>query len=109
MQNTSLSNLTAAQLRRALDIRERIDALEKEMNSLLGAIEPPQSTGVAHGPKKVMSASAKAKIAAAAKARWAPIREQKSPTSPTVATKPKPTVSAAVRARIAAAARERWA
>jgi hypothetical protein len=70
--NTSLANLTVQQLKRAAALKERIQKLEKELMNLLGAAAPSAAKA---GPKKRhMSASAKARISAAAKARWAKIK-----------------------------------
>ena len=65
-----LSSLTTAQLRYAADLKEKIDALTKELTSILGA------SVSAKAPKKKggMSAAAKAKLSAATKARWAKIK-----------------------------------
>ena len=54
-----------------------------------------------------MSAAGRARIVAAAKARWAKVKEKKSNTAP--AQKPKRQMSAAARAKISAAAKARWA
>jgi hypothetical protein len=66
-------DLSAKQLRRAAQIKDMIDRLQRGLGRLLGG-------GVANGrsatktPRKrrrKMSAAARAKISAAAKARWA--------------------------------------
>jgi CelD/BcsL family acetyltransferase involved in cellulose biosynthesis len=99
-----ISNLSAQQLRQAASIKDRIDALQTELEKLFG-----ESTKLAQeAPKgrREMSASARAKIGAAQKARWAKANGK-------TATKPVKTgrrkMSAAGRARIAAAAKARWA
>jgi hypothetical protein len=95
-----LSSLTATQLRRAADLKEKIDALNKEMASILGAPAPVS----AKAPKKrKMSRAGRAKIAAAQKARWAKVKG----TKPAKAKKRK--MSAAAKAKISAAAKARWA
>jgi hypothetical protein len=80
-----LRNFSSAQLKRALQIREQIEVLEQELGNLGGAEQPLKkrrsklvkriktttSSNEAPKKKRVMSASAKAKIAAAQKARWA--------------------------------------
>ncbi|MGO9477806.1 MAG: hypothetical protein ACLQAH_13440 [Limisphaerales bacterium] len=53
-----------------------------------------------------MSAAGRAKIAAAARARWARVKGAKKPAK--AASKPRRKMSAAGRAKIAAAARARW-
>jgi hypothetical protein len=61
-------SLSASQLRNAATLKERIQSFEKELHQLLGA---PIKTITPSAPKKkfTMSAAAKAKISAAAKAR----------------------------------------
>ena len=56
--------------------------------------------------KRKMSAAGRAKIAAAARARWAKVKGQKPDTKPVKKARRK--MSAASRAKIAAAARARW-
>ena len=92
----SISNLSADQLRRAAAIKEQIDALENELGRILGG-----AAGSGSG-KRVMSASARARIAAAQKARWAKVKGN-------AGGKPRRRMSAKARAKIAAAARARWA
>ena len=98
-----LSSLTATQLRRAADIKEKIDALNKEMASILGA---PDSISGKAPRKRKMSRAGRAKIAAAQKARWAKIKRAK-PTAKAPAKRRK--MSAAAKAKISAAAKARWA
>lgn len=68
--NNTLSGLSSAQLRRATAIKERIETLEQELNSLLGVSEAPTDGPVVRRRRK-MSAEAREKIAAAQRARWA--------------------------------------
>ena len=73
--NSILNNLSAPQLRKAAALREKIDGLEKELNQLFGSPSEPRTNriDVAVGRKRgrrTMTAAARAKIAAAAKARW---------------------------------------
>jgi len=67
----SIIDLTPGQLKRAASMKEQIEALNKELQSLLGG---SPASGAA--PKKThkMSASVKKKIAAAQKARWAKLK-----------------------------------
>ncbi len=105
-----LARLSVAQLNKAVRIKERIEALEAELTSILGASESTASVGGSEGGvrrRRKMSASARAKIAAAQRARWARVNAGK-PASEKPA-KGKRTMSAAARAKIAAAARARWA
>jgi len=95
-----IESLSAQELRRAATIKERIDSLQEELGRLLGSPMSPGSKG-----RRTMSATARAKIAAAQKARWAKVKGGgKEPTKPG-----RRKMSAAARARIAAAAKARWA
>jgi len=72
----SLRDLTVAQLKKATAIKERMEQLERELTAILGIPEPLTVGGIVRRRKK-MSAAARAKISAAAKARWAKIRAGK--------------------------------
>ena len=63
-------NLSAAQLRRAAALQEKIEAMQAELASLLGS-SAPSGAGKPAKKKRTMSAAARKKIAAAQKARWA--------------------------------------
>ena len=97
-----MTHLSASQLRHAADIKDKIESLQKELARLLG------STDGAAAPRKrrKMSAAARAKIAAAARVRWAKVKGRKSAAKPVEKARRK--MSAAGRAKIAAAARARW-
>lgn len=78
--NTPLANLSAQQLRRAAAIKEKIESLQKELLQIFGAPQQTSTTPAASPPKRKkrrMSATARAKISAAAKARWAKIKGAK--------------------------------
>lgn len=62
-----LMTLTPAKLRQAAEIREKIDGLQHEFDELLNV------TPNVAAPKRFMSASARRKIAAAQRKRWAAI------------------------------------
>lgn len=94
-----MSSLSAEQLRRAAAIKDQIDTLENELGKILGGAAVSGSTS---GGKRVMSASARARIAAAQKARWAKVKGNGGG-----GTRRK--MSPAARAKIAAAAKARWA
>jgi hypothetical protein len=102
-------NLTPQQLRRAADVKERIDVLEKELSQLLGApTSAPAPAAAAAAPKrKKISAAGIARIRAAQKARWAAVKKGKAPGKPAPQRRRK--LSAAGRARLVALARARWA
>ncbi len=99
--SNNLSTLTTAQLRRAADLKDKIEALNKELASILGGAAP---VTVRAFKKRGMSAAVRAKMAAAQKARWAKIKKGKPTVKPA-----KRKMSAAARAKIAAAQKMRWA
>ena len=105
MSNQLLS-LSTAQLRHAADLQEKIEALNQELASILGASAPAPFEALAR--KGGMSAAGRAKIAAAQKARWAKAKAVK-PTIKSVVPAKRRGMSAAARAKIAAAAKARWA
>ena len=101
-------DLTVNQLKRAAAIKERIEALNKELRGILGA---SAKSGAALTKKRTMSASVKKKIAAAQKARWANLRRAKPATqsvNPAAKAKKK-TMSAAARAKLSAKLKAYWA
>ncbi len=96
-----LMNITSQDLRRAADLKERIEALQSELSALLAGTEPaPQRRG-----KKGMSAAGRARIAAAQRARWARL---KTTTNGAAMPKRRRTMSAAAKAKLAQVARARW-
>jgi methionyl-tRNA synthetase len=103
--SSSITNLSAQQLRRAANIKDKIQSLENELGRILGA-STKSSNAVAPKKKRKMSAAGRAKIAAAARARWAKVKGQKPAAKPVKQARRK--MSAASRAKIAAAARARW-
>ena len=110
----SIINLTPSQLRHAADLQEQIEALQNQLAGIttVGGTTPSPAKP-AKPAKRTMSASARAKIRAAQKARWAAIRAGKPAAAKAAAAKPakkgRRKMSAEGRARIAAAARARWA
>jgi len=97
------------QLRKAANIQEKIQSLQKELGQLLGSYD---ETAVTEAPRKKrkkgrMSAAGRAAIRAAQKARWARIKGTVPSAKP--ALKPKIKRSAAWRAAVSAAAKARWA
>ena len=104
-----------AQLKQAVTIAEQIEKLQAELARLVGG-----SSSVASSPsaataaplkkpgKRTMSPAARAKIGAAAKARWAKVKGAATAKAP-AAPKKKRKLSPEGRARIVAAAKARWA
>jgi hypothetical protein len=99
----SLNNLTPAQLRHAADLKEKIEALQHELNHLHGSADG--EAPAVHGKRKI-SAAGIARIRAAQKARWAKVKVKGSAKP---AKRGPSKMSTAARAKIAAAQRARWA
>jgi uncharacterized protein YoxC len=88
MTNTT-NILSISQLKAAVRIKEKIEVLEAELASIVGSSESvtelkkrgrPRknpTTIAIDKPKRKMSAAGRAKISAAAKARWAKKRAEK--------------------------------
>ena len=76
MQPNLLANVPLQQLKQAVTIREKIETLEKELSRIIGGQTSTAKAG-ASPRKRKMSAAARAKISAAAKARWAKFRAKK--------------------------------
>jgi hypothetical protein len=73
-----MTSLTAVQLRKAASIREKIDRLQTELDLILGGSSAPKATAAPTvRRRRKMSAAARARIGAAAKARWAKMRAAK--------------------------------
>jgi hypothetical protein len=76
---SDINNLSAKQLRKAANLKDKIASLEKELAKLLGSapvLETPAETKPAR-KKRRMSAAGRARIAAAQKARWAKVKAGK--------------------------------
>lgn len=69
----SIINLSAQQLRRAAAIKDQIQSLENELGRIFGSSITPVAVAAPKKRRK-MSAAGRAKISAAAKARWAKVR-----------------------------------
>lgn len=95
---TTLLNLSTQELRKVVTLKEQIENLQSQLAETLGGEIPIP------GKKRTMSASARKRIAAAQKERWAKLREGKQ-----AASLGKRTMSASARARISAAQKARWA
>jgi hypothetical protein len=95
---------------------EKLSAKIAEIKARLGQRGPgrPKATTAAaaeptNPKRKGLSASARARIAAAQKARWAAYRKDKGGNSKAPSAKPKRKLSAAGRKAIIAATKKRWA
>jgi len=103
----NLHDLTVNQLKQAAAIKEQIEALNKELRTILGS---PAISAAAPKKKRTMSASVKRKIAAAQKTRWANLRRAK-PAALSVkpAATAKKKVSPATKAKLSAKLKAYWA
>jgi hypothetical protein len=100
-------SLTVSELKRAVAIKEQIASLNNELRNIFGE---PDEAGTTPKKKRTMSASARKKIAAAQKARWANHRGSKSWRSGASAAKPsKRGMSRATRAKLSRKMKARWA
>jgi len=67
----NITDLTPQQLKRAAAIKEKLDALNRKLRSLLAG---SSSNAAPSGKKRTMSAAQRRKIAAAQRARWAKLK-----------------------------------
>jgi len=114
----SITSFSIEQLKHIVSIKEQLASLEVKLAKIIGEKPLLQTTPEApatRGPRK-MSAAAKARIAAAARARWARIKgEAKAAPVAKAAKSAKPAkggkrvLSPEGRARIIAALKKRWA
>lgn len=102
----SITNLTPSQLRRAAELKEKIDALEQELAELLGSPAAASEIFNGTGKKPKFGPGAIARIRAAQKARWAKYNAEKGVTKPAKKTRK---MTPEGLARIRAAQKARWA
>jgi hypothetical protein len=77
---SSINQLSPNQLRQAAAIKEKIVALQKQLDQLSGGAVKSAPQAKASKPAKkrrALSAAARAKIAAAQRARWAKVKAAK--------------------------------
>ena len=101
-----LSSLSVQQLRKAATLKEKIQSLEKKLGQLLGSSTKSAAPAVPRKKFK-MSKAARARISAAAKARWAKRKGSKPSVKP--ARKGRGKMSAAAKARLSAKLKMIWA
>lgn len=108
VMSLSFSDLTLAQLKRAVVIKEEIATLEAKLAAIVGTSPTPPAAAPKGAPKKRrLSAAGRAAIAAAARARWAKLRATaKAPKAPA---KRKRAMGLEARKRMAEVAKARWA
>src|SRR4030095_4763807 len=95
---------SARALQEAMSIRRQIDSLENRLSSILGASSP---SSLARGGRRRMSAATRAKLAAAARARWAKQKAGRKTT--TAAPKRKGGITPAGRRKLSQLMKARWA
>ena len=96
-------DISVEALQEAVSIRRQIDTLQKRLSSILGGSRASSAT--AKGGRRSMPAATRAKLAAAARARWARIKGQ---TKATPAVK-KGGITPAGRRRLSQLMKARWA
>jgi hypothetical protein len=101
-----ITSLSPKQLRRAAALKEKIQSLEKELGHMLGSSAQTVAQPVVKRKFK-MSAAGRAKISAAAKARWAKVKGKNLAVKP--ARKPRRKMSAAAKAILSAKLKAIWA
>ena len=112
----SFTNLTPAQLHKAAGLKEKIEVLQAQLETVLGGnslpapVETPESESFEPAPKKrKFTAAGLARLRAAQQARWAKVKAGKPAETETAEKKPRKKISKATRAAMAAAAKARWA
>ena len=98
MSNSDLSNISAASLRRAADVSEKIEELREELAGILGGSSAPSASGT---PAKKKKRKYTRRASTGAKSTAAPAKKKKKR-----ARKP---LSAEALANIRAAQAKRWA
>jgi hypothetical protein len=92
-------------LEEAISIRRQIDTLESRLSSILGGRALPTTTTTRPAGARYFSPSTRAKLAAAAKARWARLRGP----APTTPAKKKGQLTPAGRRKLSQLMKARWA
>ncbi|HEV7927354.1 MAG TPA: hypothetical protein VGR14_18525 [Verrucomicrobiae bacterium] len=108
---TNLLDLTTGQLNKIIAIREKVETLQGQIDSIAADGEGSLSPATEGAPKRRrrrMSRGARARIAAAQRARWAKVK-RKGKAARRSSKKKDRRSSPAVRAKLAKAARARWA
>jgi hypothetical protein len=100
MQSNPLANISLQQLNQAIAIREKIEDLETELGRMLGGKSRSAAAPGLKRRRRTMSAAARAKISAAAKARWAKRKGPRRMSRPVAARTKKPSPRAPLKERI---------
>ena len=106
MMTNSLATLPLQKLKRAVGIREQIEALTQELNQLLGTHAYLEINGAIHDKRPGLTMEGRARIAAAQRLRWSKYNAARgirpkttAPRSQRLSTEGRAKVSAAVKAR----------
>jgi hypothetical protein len=100
-----IHDLTANQFNRAAAIKEQLASLNQQLRNILGE---PTNSGPVPKTNRTMSASAKRKIAAGQRARWAKLRRAKAERRSSNSAA-KRAMSAEARAKLSAKLKRYWA
>jgi hypothetical protein len=100
----AIQNLSVEQLRKAIAIKAQIEKLQQQLASVTGAQSRPVAKAGHQKKRHRMSAAGRARIAAAAKARWAKFRGKSALEKPAK----KKRFSTAAKAKLSAAVKARW-
>jgi hypothetical protein len=103
----NIANLTTSQLTQIIAIKEQIEELQSQIESIAGG-DGPIASALKAPKKHRRSAATRARMAAAQRARWAKINGTEA-TDSKPPKKGKRRMSKAGRAAISAAAKARWA
>ncbi|PYJ78375.1 MAG: hypothetical protein DME77_00280 [Verrucomicrobia bacterium] len=95
-------DISVAALEEAVSVRRQIDALERRLSSILRGAPASSSSP---GGRRRMSAATRAKLAAAARARWAKLKAGRK----TTPARKKGGITAAGRKRLSQLMKARWA
>ncbi len=104
----TFAGLPIEKLKKAVGIREQIDQLTAELNSLLGTSDSGLKHGLYVNPprKRELSASGRARIAAAQRLRWSKYNENRP--KPVKDPSKKPRLTSEGRAKVSEAVKARW-
>ena len=104
-------DLSLQKLKEAVSLREQIHSLEARLSSLFGGATQTSEGAPRRrrGKRRPMSAATRAKLAAAARARWANVRKAEGATKPAKSRKRRSGLTAAGRKKLSDSMKARWA
>ncbi len=104
----SLAELPIQKLKRAVGIREQIEALNHELHELLGTPAFISTNGDSATKRRELSPAGRARIVAAQRLRWSKYNSSPRSNTPTELVSKQQRLSPEGRARVAAAVKARW-